>query len=155
MGREHKKKTGKIYIRDTGILHNLLNISSLDDLLGHPALGTSWEGFVVENIISQLSSKWQYSYYRSATQSEIDPVLEGPNLKIWAVEVKRSASPKITKGFHIACEDIGATEKFVVYSGTERYPLPNNTEEIGLIDSLQLLNKKPIRIRLENIGNLF
>lgn len=134
-------KSPKIYIRDTGILHKLLNISSLDDLLGHPALGSSWEGFVVENIIGQLSSKWQYSYYRSATQTEIDLVLEGPNHKIWAVEVKRSASPKITKGFHIACEDIGATEKFVVYSGTERYPLPNNTEAIGLIEFLQLLNK--------------
>ncbi|WP_443147266.1 DUF4143 domain-containing protein [Pedobacter sp. GR22-6] len=52
------------------MLHKLLNISDFEDLLGHPALGASWEGFVIENIISQLSSKWQYSYYRTAAQTE-------------------------------------------------------------------------------------
>lgn len=134
-------KSPKIYLRDTGILHKLLNISSFEGLLGNPVLGASWEGFVIENIIVQLSGKWQYSYYRTAAQTEIDLVLEGPDGQIWAVEVKRSLAPKVGKGFYSACDDIKATSKFVVYSGVERYPLSNHTEAIGLTDFLQLLEE--------------
>ncbi|RZK15645.1 MAG: ATP-binding protein [Pedobacter sp.] len=134
-------KSPKIYLRDSGILHKLLNISSIDTLFGHPMLGASWEGFVVENIIGQLSNKWQYSYYRSASQTEIDLVLEGPNEMVWAVEIKRSASPKISRGFHLACQDIKATAKFIVYSGREAYPLGEDTEVIGLIAFLELLSE--------------
>ena len=132
-------KSPKIYLRDSGILHKLLNISSFDDLLGHPILGVSWEGFVIENIIVQLSGKWQYSYYRTVTKTEIDLVLEGPDQQIWAIEVKRSSAPQVSKGFYVACEDIKATNKFVIYSGTERYPMSNHTEAIGLTGFLQLL----------------
>ena len=134
-------KSPKIYLRDTGILHKLLNISSFEGLLGHPVLGASWEGFVIENIIVQLSEKWQYSYYRTSTQTEIDLVLEGPDQQVWAIEVKRSSAPKISKGFHSACDDIKATNKFVIYSGMERYPMSNHTEAIGLTDFLQLLEE--------------
>ncbi|WP_449436194.1 ATP-binding protein [Pedobacter steynii] len=134
-------KSPKIYLRDTGILHKLLNISSFEGLLGHPVLGASWEGFVIENIIVQLSGKWQYSYYRTSTQTEIDLVLEGPDQQVWAIEVKRSSAPKISKGFYSACDDIKATNKFVIYSGTERYPMSNHTEVIGLTDFLQLLEE--------------
>jgi len=134
-------KSPKIYLRDSGILHKLLNISSIETLFGHPMLGASWEGFVVENIIGQLSNKWQYSYYRSASQTEIDLVLEGPNEMVWAVEIKRSASPKISRGFHLACLDIKATAKFIVYSGREAYPLGEDTEVIGLIAFLELLSE--------------
>lgn len=133
-------KSPKIYLRDSGILHKLLNISNIETLFGHPILGASWEGFVVENIIGQLSNKWQYSYYRSAAQTEIDLVLEGPDEMVWAVEIKRSASPKITRGFHIACEDIKATAKYIIYSGRDTYPVGNNTQVIGLIAFLNLLN---------------
>ena len=132
-------KSAKIYLRDTGILHNLLYIAEFDDLLGHPLLGASWEGFVVENIITYLSQKWRYSYYRSSNQTEIDLVLEGPHKQIWAIEIKRSAAPVLTKGFHLACEDIGATKKFVVYGGRDRFPMQGNTEAIGLIEFLKLL----------------
>lgn len=83
-------------------------------------VGVSWEGFVAENIITNLSNKWQYSYYRTTTQTEIDLVLEGPDNQTWAVEIKKSAAPPLSKGFHTACEDIQATHKFVVYSGSER-----------------------------------
>src|SRR5690606_8320302 len=64
-------KSPKIYIRDSGLLHKLLNISDFETLLGHPSIGASWEGFVCENIINQLSSKWQYSFYRTHSQTEI------------------------------------------------------------------------------------
>ena len=135
-------KSPKIFLRDTGLLHKLLNISDFDSLLGHPVIGASWEGFVIENIIGHLSSKWQYSYYRTSTQTEIDLVLEGPNKQVWAVEIKRSSAPVIKKSFHTVCEDVGATHKFVVYSGTERFPMAENTEAIGLIEFLKLFDEK-------------
>ena len=135
-------KSPKIYIRDSGILHKLLNISDFESLLGHPVLGPSWEGFVVENIIGLLSNKWQYSYYRSASQNEIDLVLEGPRRQRWAIEIKRSGVPSVSKGFYTACEDIKATHKFVVYSGLERYPMSHQTEAIGLIEFLKMVEEK-------------
>ncbi len=131
-------KSPKIYIRDSGLLHRLLNISDHETLLGHPGIGTSWEGFVLENIIINLSDKWRYSYYRTAAQAEIDLVLEGPRQEILAIEVKRSSAPKLGKGFHLASEDIGATKKFVVYAGVERFPMSRNTEAIGIVDFLKL-----------------
>lgn len=132
-------KSPKIYLRDPGLLHKLLNISDFETLLGHPVLGSSWEGFVVENIIVHLSNKWQFSYYRSVTQTEIDLVLEGPNKQVWAIEIKRSSTPTLKKGFHTAAEDIRATRKFVVYAGTDRFPMALKTEAIGLIDLLKML----------------
>jgi predicted AAA+ superfamily ATPase len=134
-------KSPKIYLRDTGLLHNLLNISSFDSLLGNPVLGASWEGFVVENIIVTLSSKWRHSYYRTTAQTEIDLVLEGPDQQIWAIEIKRSSSPTLGNGFHTACDDIKATRKFVVYSGTERFPMAGRTEAIGLIEFLKMMRE--------------
>lgn len=132
-------KSPKIYILDSGLLHKLLNISDFETLLGHPSIGASWEGFVCENIINQLSSKWQYSYYRTHSQTEIDLVLEGPGKQVWAIEIKRTSAPAIKKNFHTAAEDIEATKKFVIYSGTDRYSLGDDTEVIGLINFLQLI----------------
>ena len=132
-------KSPKIYLRDTGLLHKLLNIPSYESLLGNPMIGASWEGFVAENIILQLTDQWRYSYYRSSTQAEIDLVLEGPDDEVWAIEIKRSAAPQISRGFHTAAEDIKATRKFVVYSGSERYPMGQSTEAIGLIAFLQMI----------------
>lgn len=137
-------KSPKIYLRDTGLLHSLLNISSFDSLLGNPVLGASWEGFVSENIIVNLSSKWRYSYYRTSTQTEIDLVLEGPDRQVWTIEIKRSSAPKLGNGFHTASEDIKATHKFVVYSGTERFPMARNTEAIGLIEFLKTVRETSV-----------
>ena len=131
-------KSPKIYIRDSGLLHRLLNISDHETLLGHPCTGVSWEGFVLENIISNLSDKWRYSYYRTAAQAEIDLVLEGPRHEVWAVEVKRSSAPKLGKGFHLASADIGASRKFVVYAGAECFPMSGNTEAIGIAEFFKL-----------------
>jgi len=95
-----------------------------------------------ENIISCISDKWQYSYYRTASQAEIDLILEGPGNQVWAIEIKRSAAPVLGRGFHTACEDVGATHKFLIYSGTERFPLSGNAEAIGLIEMLELVVDK-------------
>ena len=139
--RKRLVKSPKVYLRDTGLLHKLLNISDMDDLLGHPLAGASWEGFVVENILARLSGKWQYSYYRTTAQTELDLILEGPKQEKWAIEIKRSSSPKLTTGFHQAAGDIGATRKWVVYSGSERFPMSGNTEAIGIIDLLKEISR--------------
>lgn len=130
--RKRLVKSPKVYIRDSGLLHLLLNISDYDTLLGHPVLGASWEGFVLESIIQSLSNKWQYSYYRTSGQTELDLVLEGPKNEVLAVEIKRSIAPKVSKGFHSASEDIKATRKIVVYPGEDRFPLSDDTEAISL-----------------------
>jgi hypothetical protein len=132
-------KSPKIYLRDTGLLHRLLNVSDYEMLLGSPYAGSSWEGFVVENIVAALSDQWRYSYYRTAAQAEIDLVLEGPRREVWAIEIKRSSAPKARKGFHSACGDIGANRKFVVYGGTERFPLAADTEAVGIVELLQMM----------------
>ena len=129
-------KSPKVYLRDSGILHRLLNIPDYESLLGHPVLGASWEGYILENTISSLSSKWQYSYYRSSSRAEIDLLLEGPKGEAWAIEVKRSTAPKVSRGYHLASDDIGATRKLVVYPGTDRFPLANDTEVVNLKDFL-------------------
>ncbi|WP_026950936.1 ATP-binding protein [Algoriphagus mannitolivorans] len=131
-------KTPKIFIRDTGLLHGLLSIQNFDQLHGHPILGASWEGFVIENILNTMSSTWTPSYYRSSNQAEIDLILERNNQEVWAIEVKRSIAPSLSAGFHNACEDIGATKKWVIYSEKERFPIKNETEVIGLIEFLSL-----------------
>jgi len=132
-------KAPKIYLRDSGLTHRFFQISDFESLLGHPGVGASWEGFVIENIINQLSDKWRYSFYRTSAQAEIDLVLEGPKNQVWAIEVKRASAPKVSKGFHYGCEDIKATKKIVIYPGTESFPLVNNIEVMGLIQFIQLL----------------
>nr|WP_225974288.1 DUF4143 domain-containing protein [Arachidicoccus ginsenosidivorans] len=130
-------KTPKTYLRDTGLLHSLLNISNFESLLGHPIIGVSWEGFVIENIISKLSNKWRYSYYRTTGKTEVDLVLETPNNELWAIEIKRSSAPTVGSGYYNACEDMGATHKFVIYPGTDHYPLGDEVEVMGLIELVE------------------
>ena len=132
-------KSPKVYLRDTGLTHRLLRIGDYDDLLGHPAAGASWEAFVIENIVRELSDAWDCSYYRTNSQAEIDLVLEGPRGIVRAVEIKFSSAPKLSRGFYSACEDIGATEKFVIYFGSERFSLGNDIEAIGVLDFLRLI----------------
>lgn len=127
-------KSPKIYLRDTGLMHRLLNISSFDMLLGHPSVGPSWEGFITESILNQLSDKWQYSYYRTSAKAEIDLVLEAPNGQIWAIEVKRSIAPKVSKGFHLGAEDIQAHQKIVIYPGEETFSLGNDTLAMPIVE---------------------
>lgn len=135
-------KSPKIYIRDSGILHSLLQLPGMDALLGHPGVGGSWEGFVVENILNELDSRWAYSYYRSATQVEVDLVLHTPRQEVWAVEIKRSRVPKLGRGFHEACQDLQATHKWVIHAEEEAYPLPHGVEAVGLREFLGKLKEQ-------------
>lgn len=132
-------KSPKVYLRDAGLTHRLLRIGNYDDLLGHPAVGASWEAFVIENIIRELPDTWDYSYYRTSAQAEIDLVLEGPGGIVRAVEIKFSSVPRLSRGFYSACQDVGANEKFVIYFGEERFSLGNDIEAIGVLDFLRLI----------------
>ena len=117
-------KSPKIYIRDTGLLHALLDIETMDDLLGHPVVGHSWEGFAIENLISLGARQRLYPYfYRTSAGAEIDLILEKGGKPEIAVEVKRASNPKVSKGFHIACGDLGVRHRYVVYPGDEAYRL--------------------------------
>lgn len=121
--RKRLIKTPKLFIRDSGVVHTLLNIRSLDDLLGHPVAGASWEGLVVENLVGAAPPGTDAFFYRTRAGAEIDLLLRLPNLESWAIEVKRSTAPRVPKGFRIATEDVGATRRFIVYPGTDTYPL--------------------------------
>ncbi len=131
--RKRLVKSPKVYVRDSGIVHALLGIPSHDALIGHPIAGTSWEGFVIENLLARAPAGTRASFYGTRSGAEMDLVLELPaGLGTWAIEVKLGLAPKVTKGFHSACEDIAPTSAFVVYAGSERYPLAANVEVIGL-----------------------
>ena len=135
-------KSPKVYIRDSGILHSLLQLSNMDALLSHPIVGASWEGFIVENIVNQLNSRWECFYYRTATGVELDLVLYSPDNEVWAIEIKRSLAPKLSRGFYEACKDINATHKWVVYAGIETYPLPDDVKVVGLLEFLKHIQSK-------------
>lgn len=134
-------RTPKVYVRDSGLTHALLNISSYNDLLGHPVVGGSWEGFVIENIMSVAPARALPYYYRTADGAEIDLILEFSGQEKWAIEVKRSSAPSLSKGFHIACNDIKADRRYVVYSGKDKFPMGEGVTAIPLADLMQeLLN---------------
>lgn len=114
-------KSPKIYLRDTGILHTLLQIDHLDDLLAHPGCGESWEGLVIENVIATLP-RWQPSFYRTAAGAEIDLVLERGQRRL-AIECKASTAPTVSRGFWSALEDLEIEEAWIVAPVTEPYPL--------------------------------
>ena len=127
-------RSPKVYVRDSGLLHALLGLIDIEALLSHPVAGTSWEGFVIENVLKAASPRVQASFYRTADGAEIDLVLELPRGEIWAVEIKSGHSPTLRKGFHNARRDIQPKRSFVVYSGTERYPIADGIEAMGLDD---------------------
>lgn len=125
-------KSPKAYIRDSGILHSLLRIEDLDDLMGNPAVGRSWEGFVIEQIIGLLPEGWSYFFYRTGAGAEIDLLLVDKKNRPIAVEVKYSASPKAERGFWNALEDLSCRKAFIVYPGEETYPSGKNTVTLSI-----------------------
>ena len=131
----------KVYVRDSGITHSLLNISNYNHLLGHPVVGGSWEGFVIENMMSVALSGVLPFYYRTSGGAEIDLILEFSGKEKWAIEIKRSSAPSLSKGFHIACEDIKADKRYVIYSGKEKFSLGEGITAISLPDLMEKLLK--------------
>ena len=133
-------KSPKVYVRDSGIVHALLGLDDRESVLGHPVVGGSWEGFVLENLLGAAPERLKPWFYRTAAGAEIDLVLEMPGGKLWAVEIKRGLSPRLDKGFHHARQDLEPERSFVVYSGNDRYPKSEGVEAIGLVELATLLS---------------
>ena len=125
-------KSPKTYVRDSGILHALLGIKDHNALSGHPFVGASWEGFVIENLLAVAPERTLASFYRTSAGAEVDLVLDLPKGERWAIEIKRGLTAKPEKGFHLACEDLQPARRFVVYSGEMRFPISADLEAIGL-----------------------
>ena len=127
-------KSPKVYVRDSGLVHALLAIQDKESLLAHPVVGQSWECFVIENLLAAGMGQVQGFFYRTGGGAEIDLLLLWPDGSLWAVEVKRSLSPKLERGFYAACADLNPAKKFVVYPGVERYRIASDIEAISLAE---------------------
>ena len=128
-------KSPRVYVRDSGLAHALLGLAGFEQISGHPVLGASWEGFVIENLLTVAPERTASGFYRTSAGAEVDLVLQLPGkTRPWAIEIKYGLSPKPSRGFHEAIKDLEAERAFVVYSGEECYPLGDITEVIGLRD---------------------
>ena len=131
-------KSPKIYIREVGILNALLNIRDFNDLYSHPVFGTAWEIVVIENIINRFKD-WNYFYYRTSNGNEIDLILTKAD-KVVAIEIKTSVTPKVTRGFWIALEDIKANKAYIIAPIQLSYPMKNNVSVMNLEEFIELEN---------------
>lgn len=127
-------KSPRVFVRDSGITHSLLGLTTQEDVLGHPVAGTSWEGFVIETLAATAPAGTQACFYRTAAGAEIDLLLALPHQRLWAIEIKRSLTPKVERGFHQACEDLAPERRILVFPGSERFPLPHGVEAMPLQD---------------------
>jgi len=125
-------KSPKVYLRDTGILHHLLNIRSFEALHGNPLLGASWEAYVLNQIAFHLPAGFDMFFYRTQDGTEADVVLTNGGIPEILVEVKYSSTPSVSKGFHIAQQDLGTVKNFVICPIKSGFPLKNGAEAIGV-----------------------
>ena len=132
-------KTPKVYVRDSGIAHALLGLGDLDAVLGHPVVGASYEGFVLETLIGALPPNVSPHFYRTSDGSEIDLLLVQGERPIMAIEVKRSTAPAISRGFGLACDDLNVEQRWAVYPGTERFAVRRGAQAVGLVELAQRL----------------
>lgn len=137
--RKRLVKAPRIYVRDSGLVHALTGLKTLDDITGHSLCGLSWEGFAIEQIVRKIPFGGEAFFYRSSAGEEIDLVLEMPGGNTMAIEIKRTSSPKLTGGFAGACEEIKAKRRFYVIPEGESYPLDKQTTAVGLRGFLRLL----------------
>lgn len=136
-------KSPKIYVRDSGLVHALLGIQDFNALAGHPVIGASWEGFVIENLLQVVPYPTHISFYRTAGGAEIDLILQLPGQSSpWAIEIKRGTAGRVERGFYHALEDIQPSKAFIIYSGDDRYPVSDNVDAIGLRAMMELLSSR-------------
>ncbi len=132
-------KSSKLYFTDTGILHQLLSISTFDDLQANIYQGASWENYVIIQISSILKKEYNLYFYRTHNAAEIDLIIEGNNTILFAIEIKYSNSPKLSKGNYFAFQDIKAKNNIVITPSSDNYPIKNNIEIINLVDFIKKL----------------
>ena len=125
-------KTPKTYVRDSGLVHALLELQDLDHVLGHPVAGASWEGFVIENLLRVAGDRAQAAFYRTAAGAEMDLVLDWPGGETWAIEIKRGPTAALGRGFHAARADLAPARTLVVAAGEDHYTRSDGVEVVGL-----------------------
>jgi predicted AAA+ superfamily ATPase len=117
----------------------LLRIPTIEDLRSHPIAGSSWEGFVIEQLLGKIPQDWQAHYYRTSAGAEIDLLLHDRRNRPVAVEIKYSMTPQVTKGFWIAMDDLSCKNGYVVYPGDDAYPIAENVLALPLTDVDKIL----------------
>jgi predicted AAA+ superfamily ATPase len=132
-------RSPKVYVRDSGLVHALLGLRDRDTVLSHSVAGASWEGFVIENLLGVAPKGVASWFYRTSAGAEIDLLLELPKRGRWAIEIKRSLNPTVSKGFYFGCEDVKATTRWVVYPGSDRYRLDAGIEALPLLEAMRSL----------------
>ncbi|RPI66134.1 MAG: ATP-binding protein [Ignavibacteriae bacterium] len=137
-------RSPKVYVRDSGLVHALLKINTLGDLLSHPILGASWEGFVIEQVMSTLPDHAQGYFYRTSGGAEIDLVIVWPDQAPWAVEIKRSTTSHVSRGFHEGCQDLKAGRAIVVHAGPDAYPYSESIEALPVAGLLREIVRSAI-----------
>lgn len=133
-------KAPKIYIRDSGIVHALLELETLDQIVGHPVVGPSYEGMVIENLTQAAGERRQAYYFRTQDGAEIDLVFESGGRPELAVEIKRSSAPAPDRGFSTACDALGIAARYVVYPGDQMFPLRHGAQAIPLAELMVRLS---------------
>jgi predicted AAA+ superfamily ATPase len=131
-------KSNKVYVRDSGLLHSLLGLTSVADLQGHPMAGASWEGFVIDHIAAHLPAGASMSFYRTAAGAELDVVVEA-GLKRIGFEIKFSVAPKVSKGFWQSLQDVRPHQTFIVAPVQQRWPFADGIEVIPVGDIARVL----------------
>ena len=132
-------RSPKVYIRDAGLAHALLGIETIEALLGHPVIGGSWEGFCIENLINAAPRGTEASFYRSSAGAEIDLLLKLPNGALWAIEIKRTTSVKVSRGFFLAAEELGVTDRILVNASDRDVPGQNGLRAMPLHSAMTKL----------------
>lgn len=127
-------KSPKVYMRDSGVTHALLGLGDKEAVLGHPVVGQSFEGFMIENLLSVAPDRTEASFYRASGGAEIDLVLKLPGRQPWAIAIKRNLDPRPAKGFHNACTDVKPEARYVVYPGEERFAVSRGIEAISVAE---------------------
>lgn len=130
--KKRQVKSPKVYIRDSGLLHTLLGIHSAKDLVEHPKVGASWEGYVIENVIAALRPEAFY-FWATHSGAELDLLLLKEGRRT-GVECKRVDAPRLTPSMRIALQDLALDQLLVVYPGTQRFPLGEGVEAIPLAE---------------------
>ena len=131
----------KVYVCDSGIAHALLGLADLEAILAHPVAGASWEGFVVEQLLAAAPAV-EASFYRTAHGAEADLVLRFRDGETWVVEIKRSSAPTVSKGFHLAAADVGATRKLLVAPVATAYPLRDGVEVMPPLEAVRGVSQR-------------
>ena len=132
-------KSPKVYVRDSGVVHALLSIGTIEGLLGHPVVGGSWEGLCIEALLAAAPTGTEPFFYRTSAGAELDLVLRLPGGDIWAIEIKRTTAPKVSRGFYVGAEDIKASRKLLIYAGEHDVPVAEDVRAMPLEQGIGLL----------------